>query len=377
MSGSRVGRYGLPRVKPLPGGRTVRLWPLVILGIWACLAWRPVSALDLPARQYVTVVGSSTAYPIVAAAAEHYGRQPGARTPVVESTGTGGGFKLFCNGLGLQTPDIVMASRAMKASEWARCREHEVTDILELKIGYDGIALVGARDAPQLDLETYNLYLALAKEVPDPAGKPRLVPNPHARWNQIDPDLPDMPIRIYGPPPTSGTRDILVERLMANACAAVDFLSALQDEDERAFRRRCQTLREDGLYIESGEDDARLVRKVIDDPGAVAILGYNFLERNLDRLRGASIDGVMPVFERIESGEYPIARPLYLYVKKAHLGMLPDLAGFVRSLGTPAAWGEEGYLVDKGLIPMPEAERRRWAPHAALGEDSCSYPACP
>ena len=125
------------------------------------------------------------------------------------------------------------------------------------------------------------------------------------------------------------------------------------------------------------QDDARLVRKVIDDPGAVAILGYNFLERNLDRLRGASIDGVMPVFERIESGEYPIARPLYLYVKKAHLGMLPDLAGFVRSLGTPAAWGEEGYLVDKGLIPMPVAERRRWAPHAALGEDSCSYPACP
>ena len=348
-----------------------------ILG--ACLSSQPAAAqiLDLPPRQYVTIVGSSTAYPIVAAAAERFGRQSDSRTPVVESTGTGGGFKLFCNGTGLDTPDIVMASRAMKASEWERCREHDVVDILELKIGYDGIALVGARTAPQLDLESNDLYLALAKEVPDPSGQPRMVPNPYLRWNQIDPDLPEMPIRVFGPPPTSGTRDILVERVIEQACAGVEFLSTLHDEDEGEFRRRCQTLREDGLYIDSGEDDARLVRKVLDDPQAVAILGYNFLERNADRLHGASIDGVMPVFERIESGEYPIARPLYLYLKKAHLDVLPDLAGFIRGLGTAAAWGEEGYLVDKGLIPMPETERRLWEPHAALGEDSCSYPACP
>ena len=352
-------------------------WLRALVVVASMLAAGEAAAVDLPARRYITVVGSSTAYPIVATAAEHFSRSTQAHAPVVESTGTGGGFKLFCAGVGLETPDVVMASRPMKPLEWKRCRDNGVVDVLELKIGYDGIAVVGAREAPPLKLTRRDLYLALAKEVPDPAGRPRLLANPYRRWSDIDPELPDMAIRVYGPPPTSGTRDILVERVLANACAEEEFLEALREQDKDEYRVRCQSLREDGLYIDSGEDDSRLVRKVTDDPEALAILGFNFLDRNSDRLRGAEIDGVAPAFERIEAGDYPIARPLYLYVKKAHGSVLPDLAAFVREIASSAAWGDEGYLVDKGLIPMPEAERELWRGNALLEAPGCSYPDCP
>lgn len=343
------------------------------LTLWAAQA----AALELGPRQHVRVVGSSTAYPIVAAAAERFARETSVKAPVVESTGTGGGFKLFCAGLGLETPDVVMASRRIKSSEAERCKDNGVSEVVELKIGYDGIVIANARGAPKFELSTRDLYLGLAKEVPDPAGRPELVTNPYTRWGQIDPRLPDLPIRVYGPPPTSGTRDILVERLLARACAEVGFLRRMQEEDEDDYRHRCHALREDGAYVNAGENDARLVRKLIDDPGALGILGYNFVDRNADRLQAARIDGVPARFELIESGEYPMSRPLLLYVKQAHSASVPGLKVFARRVISPEAAGEEGYLLNSGLIPLPEEERRQWSRNAALVETACRFPDCP
>jgi phosphate transport system substrate-binding protein len=296
---------------------------------------------------------------------------------VVESTGTGGGFKLFCSGLGLDTPDMVMASRRMKPSEAERCRDNGVSEVVELKIGYDGIVVANAKGAPHFDLTTRDLYLALAMEVPDPAGRLELVANPYRRWSQIDPRLPDLPIRVYGPPPTSGTRDILVERLLARACAEVGFLRSLQEQDEESYRHRCHALREDGAYVNAGENDARLVRRLIDDPGALGVLGYNFVDRNADRLQASLIDGVAPEFELIESGEYPMSRPLLLYVKRAHTTAVPGLQAFAQTMMSPEAAGNEGYLLDSGLIPLQEGERQRWSRSADLGEAACRFPDCP
>lgn len=341
------------------------------------LAAGTTPAVDLPQRSYITVVGSSTAYPIVAAAAEHFARdQPGRRAPVVESTGTGGGFKLFCSGKGPETPDVVMASRQMKPSELARCRDAGVDEIAELKIGYDGIVFASTRGAPGLRLQSLDLYLALAREVPDPGGTDSLVSNPYGNWQEINPDLPDLPIRVYGPPPTSGTRDILVERLLESACrAAVG--SVAEAAGESSLREKCQALREDGAWINAGENDARLVRKLVDDPAAVGVFGYNFLDRNRDKLQAATVDGTIPEFEAIETGAYRLSRPLYLYVKRAHVEWLPALPDFLRSIARPAAWGGEGYLVDHGLIPLQPDEQQRWAGAARLDGNGCLFPKCP
>jgi phosphate transport system substrate-binding protein len=315
------------------------------------------AAFDLPQRKHILIVGSSTAYPIMAAAAERIGREGELITPVVESTGSGGGIKLFCAGVGLDTPDIVMASRRMKDSERARCTANHVNDIREVKIGYDGIVIANSKDAPDFRLSRRQLYLALAREVPSPTDPARLIINPYTRWQQIDPGLPDMLIRVLGPPPTSGTRDILAEHLLESICLEIPALQAMHMDDPTGFTQHCHALREDGAYVNAGENDARLVRKLLNDPDALGIFGYNFLDRNRDRLQAATIDGIAPEFELIESGEYPLSRPLYLYVKPQHSRIVRGLDAFVDALTAPEASGPEGYLIDQGLIPLPPYER--------------------
>jgi phosphate transport system substrate-binding protein len=339
---------------------TVRRTCQSILTLLLCLGLNVLdaAAADLNQRRHIQIVGSSTAYPIVASAAERFALLHAGAAPVVESTGTGGGIKLFCNGVGLVTPDIVMASRIMRDSERAACAANHVNDIREIKIGYDGIVIANSKAAPRFSLSKRDLYLALAREVPSPDGSGGLSANPYTSWRQINPELPDMPIRVLGPPPTSGTRDILVERILGSACLEVPLLRALSDGDPALFRQRCHALREDGAFVNAGENDARLVRKLVADHGALGIFGYNFLDRNRDQLQAASVDGIEPRFRLIESGVYPLARPLFLYVKPRHASMVRGLREFVDLLVSDEMSGPEGYLVDRGLIPLPAAERQ-------------------
>lgn len=320
------------------------------------------TALRLAPREHILVVGSSTAFPIISAAAEEVGRAQGLVTPVVESTGTGGGFKLFCGGLGPETPDLATASRRMKPSEREDCMRNGVTDIREIRLGYDGIVLAGTKAGVPFPLTTRALYLALAREVPAADDPDRLVANPYRRWQEIDPDLPDQAIRILGPPPTSGTRDILVERIMEAGCDQQPLLHALRESEPERFRQQCHALREDGVFVNAGENDARMVRNLLADPQAIGILGWNFVDRNRDRLWAATIDDVAPTFDLIESGVYPLSRPLYLYAKMQHARLVPGLADFIDAVVSPRLSGPEGLLVDHGLIPLTAADREAAAP---------------
>ncbi len=311
-------------------------------------------------REHLFIVGSSTSFPIIGAMVERFSRSSAFNSPVVESTGTGGGFKSFCGGIGAHTPDIAMASREIKPSERHLCEQNLVTDIIRLKIGYDGIAVVHATGQPRFHLTRSALYQALSKYVPSPTDPARLVPNPYTHWNQIDSELPELPILVYGPPPTSGTRDILVEKVIEQGCLTFPIVAAKQYAAPAEFRQECHALREDGAYVNAGENDMRLVRKLVSEPKAVGIIGYNFLERNIDKLQATDIEGIVPAFEEIESGRYPISRPLYLYIKKAHLDLTPGLHEFLIELTRDQAWGPDGYLSDKGLIPLSDGERAAW-----------------
>lgn len=324
------------------------------------------AAFELDQRRHLSIVGSSTAFPIISAVAERFAHGTSNLSPAVEATGTGGGFKLFCAGIGLQTPDLSMASRRMKPSERARCSENGVTDIVELKIGYDGIVLANAAQAPQFVLTQRDIYLALARQVPDPAQPAQLIDNPYHNWQQINPNLPDQEIMVYGPPPTSGTRDKLVELLFEPNCHGNPALQAVYARDADAFRQLCNGLREDGAYIEAGENDSRLVRKLVAEPKALGIFGYNFVERNRGRLHAASIDGVGAEFAAIESGDYPVSRPLFLYIKRAHQRAVVGLQPFLNALIADNASGDEGYLTEKGLIPLRPDERAQWYASAQL-----------
>jgi phosphate transport system substrate-binding protein len=315
-------------------------------------------AVGLPQRTHILIVGSSTAFPIVSAAAESMRRRGVLTTsPVVESTGSGGGIKLFCGGMGLRTPDITMTSRRMRSTERSICAGNGVNDIREVKIGYDGIVLANAKSLQRLRLSRRDLYLALAREVPAHGPGAGLVKNFYTSWQQVNPDLPDIPIRVFGPPPTSGTRDIFVERLLKPACLQVRELKLLHDTAPRAFNQQCYALREDGAFISAGENDARIVRKLIGDPQALGIFGYSFLDSNRDRLQAASVNGIEPLFELIESGIYPLSRPLYLYTKPGHERLVKELDVFVDVLLSAAFSGPEGLLIDHGLVPLPGVER--------------------
>lgn len=313
------------------------------------------------ARDYISIVGSSTVYPFSTVVAEQFGKTSQFKAPKVESTGTGGGFKLFCSGVGVQHPDISNASRRIKASEFATCQENGVKDIVEVKIGYDGIAIAHSTQAPPMALTLKEIFLALAKQVPDPDGAEKLVPNPYTSWNQINPQLPADKIEVLGPPPTSGTRDAFVELAMEGGCKSFPWIKALKDKDKDAYKNICHSIREDGAYVEAGENDNLIVQKLAANPKALGIFGFSFLDQNTDKVSGIKVEGVAPEFEAIASGQYSISRPLYIYVKKAHVGVIPGINEFLEEFSSEKAWGPEGYLSDKGLIPMPDAERKQFA----------------
>jgi len=313
------------------------------------------------ARDYITIVGSSTVYPFSTVVAEQFGKSSKFKAPKVESTGTGGGFKLFCGGVGVQHPDISNASRRIKDSEFEMCQKNGVKDIVEVKIGYDGIAIAHASTAKPMELSLKEIFIALAKEIPDPKGSEKLVANPYTTWNQINPKLPADKIEVLGPPPTSGTRDAFAELAMEGGCKTFPWIKAMKDKDEKAYKGICHSIREDGAYVEAGENDNLIVQKLQANPSALGIFGYSYLEQNSDKVSGIRIEGVAPEFDAIASGKYPISRPLYFYVKKAHITVIPGIVEFLEEFSSEKAWGTDGYLSDKGLIPMPEAERKQFA----------------
>jgi phosphate transport system substrate-binding protein len=339
----------------IPTNATLAAIPLVCL-----LSLLFVGAAD--ADTAIRVVGSSTVYPFSTAVAERFGRTSDFATPIVESTGSGGGLKLFCAGVGGKTPDIANSSRRIKQSEVSLCAANGVTEIVEVKIGYDGIVLANAKTTSRYDLTSRQIFLALAREVPVDG---KLVPNPYVRWRDVDPKLPDVKIEVLGPPPTSGTRDAFVELAMRTGALTFESLAAIQKKDEKAFEAIAYAIREDGAYVEAGENDNLIVRKLEANPAALGIFGFSYLEQNEDRIHGSRIDGADPDFDQIAAGTYSISRPLYFYVKKAHVGRVAGLIEYITEFTSERAIGEDGYLVDKGLIPMPEEERTRVRESAA------------
>ena len=313
------------------------------------------------ARDQIRIVGSSTVFPFATAVAERFGKTSSFKTPVVESTGSGGGLKLFCSGIGASHPDITNASRRIKASEVSRCAKNGIANIVEVKIGFDGIVLANSRKTAQMSLTLKQLFLALAKDVPIDG---KLVVNPYKTWNEIDPALPATKIEVLGPPPTSGTRDAFVELAMEGGAKKIPLLKAMRKADKKHFKAVAHALREDGAFIEAGENDNLIVQKLEANPLTLGIFGFSFLDQNRDKLQGSSIGGVLPEFELIAEGTYPISRTLYFYVKKAHVGTVPGLQEYVAAFANDQAWGPDGYLADKGLIPLPDAERATTAKQA-------------
>lgn len=306
------------------------------------------------ARDQIRIVGSSTVFPFSTAVAEQFGKTSGFKTPVVESTGSGGGLKLFCAGVGEEYPDITNASRRIKSSEVETCAKNGVTDIIEARVGFDGIVLANSKAADAMDITKAQLWQALAKTVPDASGN--LIPNPYTKWSEIDSSLPDKKIEVLGPPPTSGTRDAFVELVMEEG--AEEF-PAVKGLDKAKFKEVAHTMREDGAFIEAGENDNLMVQKLEANPNAFGIFGFSFLDQNADKLQGAKVGGVEPTFENIAAGDYGVSRSLYFYVKKAHVGVIPGVKEYLAEFVSDKAIGDEGYTVDKGLIPLPAADRKK------------------
>ena len=315
-----------------------------------------IAAVSAPAmaRDTVNVVGSSTVYPFATVVAERFGRNTNFPTPKLESTGSGGGLKLFCAGIGTQHPDITNASRRMKKSEFELCQSNGVKEITEVKIGADGIVIANSKDAEKLDLSLKQVFLALAKEVPDPKGGDKLVANPFQKWSDIDSSLPNLEISVMGPPPTSGTRDAFVEIAMEGGCKTFDFIKAMEKKDMKSV---CHSMREDGPFVEAGENDNLIVQRLNADENAMGIFGYSFLFENLDALKGVEIAGVAPSTDTIADKSYPISRPLYVYFKNAHRGVIPNLEEFVEEYMSDDALEEDGYLAERGLVALPEDAR--------------------
>lgn len=305
------------------------------------------------AEGQVWAAGSSTVFPFATRVAETVARTTGGAPAKVESLGTGGGFKLFCGGAGKNFPDVANASRAMKKSEWDACQANGVTDILEVKIGYDGIVIANAKAAPTFSLTREQIYKALAAEVPQGSG---FATNTVSTWSAVAPGLPNERIVAYGPPPTSGTRDAFVELAMEEGAKKVPAMAALKKTDEEAFKQRAHTLRKDGAWIDAGENDNVIVQTLEKTPAAVGVFGYSFLENNLDRVKAAKVEGVAPTLQTISDGSYPLSRSLYIYVKKSNIGVTPGLREFVDGFLSEAAVGRGGYLLQRGLIPLPAAD---------------------
>ena len=314
------------------------------------------------ARDAISIVGSSTVYPFSAAVAEQYGKTGKFKTPKVEATGTGGGIKLFCGGVGPKFPDIANASRKMKKSEFDACQKAGVKDIVEVKIGFDGIVVAQSKKSKNpLPLTRKEIFLALAKQVPDPKNPEggTLVDNPYKNWNEINPALPATKIEVLGPPPSSGTRDAFAELALEGGCQEIPWIKAKKEKDDAWFKATCMTVREDGAYVEAGENDNLIVQKLEANPDAAGVFGYSYLAMNEDRLNASTVDGQAPTYEAIAEGKYPVSRPLFFYVKKGHVGVIPGIEEYVAEFTSEKAAGPEGYLADKGLIALPDAERKK------------------
>jgi len=306
------------------------------------------------ARDQIRTVGSSTVFPFATVAAESFGKKTDFKTPVIESTGTGGGMKLFCAGVGTDHPDLTNASRAIKKSEVESCKSNGVTPI-EIKIGFDGIVIANSKEGASLSLTLKDVFLALAKDIPD--GKGGLIPNPNKTWKDVRADLPNQRIEVLGPPPTSGTRDAFVEIAMEGGAKAFKELADLGKSDKKKFKAVAHSIREDGAFIEAGENDNLIVQKLVSNPNAYGVFGFSFLDANTDKIQGATVEGAQPTFENIASGKYKVSRSLFFYVKKEHVGVIPGIKEYVQWFASDAVIGDDGSAVEKGLIPLPAAER--------------------
>lgn len=333
-----------------------------LAGAAAALAMASVPGTAM-ARDTISIVGSSTVYPFATVVAERFGRT-GNATPKIESTGSGGGMKLFCQGVGTQHPDITNASRRMKKSEFELCQSNGVKDITEVKIGYDGIVIANSVKGEHIDLTLRDIFLALAKDVPNPDGSEELVANPYKTWKEVNPALPNTKIEVLGPPPTSGTRDAFNELAIEGGCKTFPWLKAIKDEDKSKYKAICRSVREDGAYVEAGENDNLIVQKLEKNPAAYGVFGYSFLDQNRGVVQAANVDGVEPTFDAIGSGDYPVSRSLFFYVKKAHVGVVPGIEGYVKEFTSEKAWGDQGYLGEKGLIPLGDDLRKNMAKQA-------------
>lgn len=323
----------------------------------AVLAMAGSAASTAQARDQIRIVGSSTVFPFAAVVAEQFGKTSKFKTPVIESTGSGGGLKLFCAGVGVNHPDVTNASRRIKMSEVKRCSKNGVKSITEVKLGFDGIVIANSKKAVKSKLTLRQVFLALAKKVPADDTGATLIDNPYKKWSDIDPSLPNAKIEILGPPPTSGTRDAFVEQAMEGGCKTFKAIKAMRKSAKKKYKALCHGIREDGAFVEAGENDNLIVQKLVANPQAYGIFGYSFLDQNADTVQGSIVNNVAPTFENISAGKYKISRSLYFYVKNAHVGVIPGIKEYVSAFTSEKAFGPDGYLVDKGLIPLTDADR--------------------
>ena len=308
-------------------------------------------------RDQINVVGSSTVYPFSTVVAENFGNKTGIKVPKIESTGSGGGMKLFCKGLGTGHPDITNASRRIKKNEFNQCKENGI-DVVEIKVGYDGIVIANSKKAKLLNLTKRQIFLALAKQVPEGNKEGgSLVDNPNKKWSDIDPNLPNKKIEVLGPPPTSGTRDAFNELAIEGGCKTFPKLKAIKKQDKKKYKAICRAVREDGAFIEAGENDNLIVQKLVENENAFGVFGFSFLIENEDKIQGSTVDGKAPTMETIADKSYGVSRPLYFYVKLAHVDVIPGIREFLEEYTSEDSWGPGGYLEERGMIPMPENER--------------------
>jgi phosphate transport system substrate-binding protein len=313
---------------------------------------------NIISRDQVNVVGSSTVYPFSTVVAENFGNKTGMKVPKIESTGSGGGMKLFCKGLGVSHPDITNASRRIKEKEFIKCQNNGI-DLVEVKVGYDGIVLANSKKASKLNISKRQIFLALAKLVPEgnkDGGK--LIDNPNIKWSDIDANLPNIKIEVLGPPPTSGTRDAFNELAIEGGCKTFPTLKAIKKQNKKKYKAICRAVREDGAFIEAGENDNLIVQKLIENEDAFGVFGFSFLIENEDKMQGSTVDGKTPTMETIADKSYGVSRPLYFYVKVAHVDVIPGIREFLEEFTSEDTWGPDGYLEERGMIPMPENERK-------------------
>ncbi len=344
----------------------------------ATVAALALTSVTASARDNISIVGSSTVYPFATVVAEKFGKTTSFKTPTIESTGSGGGAKLFCAGNGVSHPDVTNASRRMKSTEFKKCSANGI-EVVEVLIGFDGIVVANSTATAPMKLTRKDLFLALAKNVPNPSGSEGLVANPYKTWKDVNPTLPANKIEVFGPPPTSGTRDAFAELAMEGGCKKFDWIKDIKSASKKAkkagdkalakslkkeYKGICHTVREDGAYVESGENDNLIVQKLTKNPSALGVFGFSFLEENSDKVQGSLIEGNAPTFETIADKSYPISRPLYFYIKKNHVGVVPGIKEYAAEFTKESTWGPEGYLAERGMIPLSDDLRAKFANNA-------------